>query len=279
MALALLATLCFALLDTVSQYVSKLVPVLLGIWFRYVVQTGLTGALLWPQYRSSLLRSHHHRWQLGRGLLMVASSTVAFMSLRFIPVGEFTAIMMLVPLVMTLMAAWMLGERVHPWTWVLVAGGLTGALVVIRPHGSDFHAGMLLPLLLVVINAVYQIVTSRMMRTEDPGVTHFYTGLVGLVCASLALPWAWDNALLALPWTVWGALALLGVFGSLGHYLLIHAYKKAPASRLTPLMYAQIGFATLTGWAAFGHAPDRWSLLGIALIALCGLLATRLKTS
>ncbi len=279
MALALLATLCFALLDTVSQHVGKLVPVLLAIWVRFVVQTVLTGALLWPQYRGRLLHSQHRLWQLGRGLLMVASGTVAFISLKFIPVGEFTAILMLVPLVMTLLATWMLGERVHALTWVLVAGGLTGALVVIRPHGSDFHAGMLLPLLLVLINAVYQIVTSRMMRTEDPGVTHFYTGLVGLVCTTLALPWAGSNALTTLPWTVLGALALLGIFGSLGHYLLIHAYQKAPASRLTPLMYAQIGFATLTGWAAFGHAPDRWALLGIGLIALCGLMSTRLKAA
>lgn len=268
------ATLCFALLDTTSQYVGHLVPVAMAVWLRYVTQTVMTTALLWPQQGRRLFRVQAPGWQLGRGLLLLSSSTVAYLSLQHVPVGEFTAIMMLVPLAVTLLAALLLRERVAPLTWLLVAGGLVGALIVIRPKGSDFHGALLLPLLLVLINASYQIVTSHMVRTEDPGAMHFYTGLVGLAVCTAVLPWAWAPMQ---DWTLWALVALLGLFGSLGHYLLIQAYHQAPASRLTPYMYAQIAFATLAGWLVFGHTPDQWTVLGVTLIALCGGLGVRFK--
>lgn len=273
-ALVVCATLCFALLDTTSQYVGPLVPVVMAVWMRYVTQTVMTTALLWPQQGTSLFRVKSLGWQIGRGVLLLTSSVVAFLSLQHVPVGEFTAIMMLIPLVVTLLAALLLRERVAPLTWLLVAGGLAGAMIVIRPKGSDFHGALLLPFLLVLINAIYQIVTSRMVRTEDPGAMHFYTGVIGLTCCTAVLPWAWAPMS---DWTVWGLVALLGIFGSLGHYLLIQAYHHAPASRLTPYMYAQIAFATLAGWLTFGHTPDQWTVLGVALIALCGGLGVRLK--
>ena len=145
--LAILATLCFALLDTGSQYAGRLaVPVLMAIWLRFAIQTLMTTALLWPQYRGRLFQTQAPRAQLLRGLLMIGSFGFSFLSLMFIPVGEFTAIMMLIPLAVTLLASLLLRERVGPLGWLLVAGGFSGALIVIRPHGSDFHLGMLLPL-------------------------------------------------------------------------------------------------------------------------------------
>ena len=272
--MAVCATLCFALLDTATQYVGAVVPVLMAVWMRFLVQTIMTLALLWPRQRMALFNTRKPGWQLLRGMLMVGSGTVAYLSLQHVAVGEFTAILMLVPLAITVMAAPLLHERVPPLTWWLVAIGLVGALVVIRPKGGDFQLAMLLPLGLVMINATYQIVTSRMVRTEDPGTTHFYTGLVGLVAGSLLLPWSW--APLG-DWKLWAIVAVMGVFGSLGHYFMIQAYHRAPASRLTPYMYAQIGFATLGGWLVFGYVPDAWSLAGIALIALCGGLGVRLR--
>jgi drug/metabolite transporter (DMT)-like permease len=273
-ALAIVATGCFALLDTTSQYVGGVVPVLMAVWLRFVVQTGMTLALLLPRQGRSLFVTRSPWWQLLRGALMVTSGTVAYLALQHVPVGEFTAILMLVPLVVTLLAALLLREHVSTFTWVLVVGGLTGALIVVRPKGSDLNLGMFLPLLLVVINACYQIVTSKMVKTEDPGAMHFYTGLCGLVFGTVLLPWSW--APMQEP-SLWLLVGLIGVFGSLGHYFMIQGFQKAPASRLTPYMYAQIGFATLAGWLAFGHTPDVWTVMGIALIAVCGVLGVRAR--
>lgn len=273
-ALTALATLCFATLDTASQYVGPAAPVFMVIWVRFLVQTLMTLGLLWPERGRALLTARRPGWQALRGLLMVGCASGAYLSLQHVPVGEFTAILMLVPLTVTLLAAMLLRERVGPVNWLLVAGGLTGALVVVRPKGSDFSLWLLLPLLLVVLNALYQIVTSHMVKSEDAGTTHFYTGVVGLTLSSALLPWVWTPLRDPL---LWALLALMGVFGSLGHYLLIRAYHQAPASRLAPYMYTQIAFATLGGWIVFGHAPDGWTVAGIGLIALCGVLGVRLR--
>ena len=264
--LAVAATAFFALLDTVSQRVGALVPVVMAVWFRFVVQTVTTGVLLWPRMKGRLFVMHSPWLHVARGLLMLASSTVAFLSLRHIPVGEFTAVLMLVPLVITLLAAAWLGERVSWKTWALLVGGLTGALTITRPKDGALNLHFLWPLLLVLNNAVYQILTSRMVKSEDPGTMHFVTGVICLVGVSLLLPWFWTPP--AELW-LWLGMGLMGLFGSLGHYVLIHAYQHAPASMLTPYMYAQIVFATLGGWALFGHLPDMASTAGIALIVVC----------
>ncbi|MDZ4294072.1 MAG: EamA family transporter, partial [Hydrogenophaga sp.] len=141
-ALAIAATLCFALLDTTSQFVGGVVPVLMAIWLRFLVQTGMTVALLWPSQGKALFHTTAPGWQLLRGALMVTSGTVAYLSLRFVPVGDFTAILMLVPLAITVLAAPLLRERVPALTWWLIAGGFAGALIVIRPKGSDFQGAM-----------------------------------------------------------------------------------------------------------------------------------------
>jgi drug/metabolite transporter (DMT)-like permease len=273
-ALAVAATACFALLDTTSQYVGGVVPVMMAVWLRFLVQTGMTAAMLFPSQGKTLFLTKAPGWQLLRGALMVCSGTVAYISLQHVPVGEFTAILMLVPLAITVLAAPLLRERVPALTWWLLVGGFVGALIVIRPKGSDFQGAMLLPLALVLINALYQIVTSKMVRTEDPGTMHFYTGLTGLVFGTVALPWSWAPMA---TWQLWALVGLMGVFGSLGHYLMIQAYHRAPASRITPYMYAQIAFATLAGWVVFDHAPDGWTVLGVALIAVCGGLGVRAR--
>lgn len=62
----------------------------------------------------------------------------------------------------------------------------------------------------------------------------------------------------------------MGVMGTVGHFVMILAYAKAPVSTLTPFLYAQIAFAMLGGWLVFSHVPDQWSVLGMTLIAICG---------
>jgi drug/metabolite transporter (DMT)-like permease len=70
----------------------------------------------------------------------------------------------------------------------------------------------------------------------------------------------------------WARLALMGFMATLGHFLLILAYGRAPAATLTPYMYVQIGFAMLGGWLVFSHIPDQWTLVGMGMVALCGAL-------
>jgi drug/metabolite transporter (DMT)-like permease len=215
------------------------------------------------------LRTQHPRFQLARGLLLFACSILAFLSLKYMPVGEFTAITLLAPLVITLLAAWMLKEKIRPLRWLLVLGGFIGTMVIIRPGSQHFDWTVILPLLLVGTNSGFQLLTSKMSKTEDPLTTHFYTGWIGTSLATVILPFVWE---MPSDWTVWLQLLLMGVLASIGHFLLILAYGRAPAATLTPYMYAQIGFAVLGGWVVFSHLPDQWTFVGMGMVALCGAL-------
>ena len=265
--LVLLAVACFATLDTASKLSLAVVPILMALWFRYAFQAVVTTLVLLPLYGTALLRTKHPRYQLLRGTLLLVSSTLAFLSLRYMPLAEFTSIVLIAPLVVTLLAALVLKEEVSPTRWALVAGGFVGTLVILRPGGTVFSWAILLPLALVFTNAWFQVLTSRLARTEKPLTMHFYTGWVGTLIATIPLPFVWTW----LPgWQWWALLCLMGFMGTVGHFFLILAYQRAPASTLTPYLYAQIAFAMLGGWLMFSQVPDSTSLAGMALIAVCG---------
>lgn len=265
--LVILAVACFATLDTATKLSTAGVPILMGVWFRYAFQALATTVVLLPKHGTALLRTQHPKYQLLRGALLLASSTLAFLSLRYMPLAEFTSVVLIAPLVITLLAATTLKEQVSPLRWALVAGGFAGTLVILRPGGEAFSWAVLLPIGLVLTNAWFQVLTSKLAQTENPLTMHFYTGWVGTLLASLTLPFAWA----ALPgWQWWALLCLMGFMGTVGHFILILAYQRAPASTLTPYLYAQIAFAMLGGWLIFSQVPDRLSLIGIAMIAVCG---------
>jgi drug/metabolite transporter (DMT)-like permease len=265
--LVLLAVACFSTLDTATKISVATVPILMGVWFRYAFQAVATSLVLLPRHGTALLRTAHPRYHALRGALLLVTSVFAFFSLRYMPLAEFTSIVLIAPLAVTLLAATVLKEQVSPLRWALVAGGFAGTLVILRPGGGAFSWAMLLPFGLVVTNAWFQVLTSKLAQTENPLTMHFYTGWAGTLLASVALPFVWQS----LPsWHWWALLCLMGLMGTVGHFMLILAFQRAPASTLTPYLYAQIAFAMLGGWLVFAQVPDIVSLVGMGMIAACG---------
>jgi drug/metabolite transporter (DMT)-like permease len=265
-----LALMCFGALDTTSKVAAATAPVLMALWMRYLVQTVTTGALLLPQQGSRLFRSERPALQALRALLLVTCNGIAFVSLARMHVGEFTAIVMLTPLLLTVVAAMSLKERVSWLRWACLAGGFVGTLVVLRPGREMFTPALWLPLVLVLANAGFQVLTSTLAKVDQPGTIHFYSGLGGLAVTSASLPLVWQS----LPGSLWGVMLLMGAFGALGHFLLIMAYARTPVAILTPYLYLQIGFGAIGGWIVFSHVPDTWSLVGIGIIVACGVYGT-----
>lgn len=259
-------------MDTTIRYVGTFFSVALVLWARY----GLHAVIMtvWIALsRERSFRSANPMFQIARGTLLAFSSSMAFAALRRMPVAEFTAIVMLTPVVATLVARVWLHEPVSRLRWVLVVGGFVGALIVIRPGGGVIGWAALLPLAAAFSNAAFQIMTSRYAPHEDPFTTNFYTGATGvtiatpLLLASMADP---IDLLLAAPLVQVGALVAIAVLGTAGHLLLILALGKAPASTLMPFQYAQLAVAVLAGYVAFQIAPDAWSWLGMVIIGICG---------
>lgn len=266
------AATCFATMDTTIRFVGAYFSVALVLWARY----GLHAVIMTAWIALSPQRSFYSAnpmFQIARGTLLAFSSAMAFAALRRMPVAEFTAIVMLTPVVATLVARLWLHEQVSQLRWALVVGGFIGALIVVRPGSGVIGWVALLPLAVACSNAAFQIMTSRYAPHEDPFTTNFYTGATGvtiatpLLLASVANP---IDVLMGAPVTMVAALAGVAVLGTAGHLLLILALGKAPASTLMPFQYVQLAVAALAGFLVFGLVPDGWSWLGMAIIGVCG---------
>ena len=260
---------CFAVLDTTTKHISASVPIMLALWFRYLIQALFSTVFFLPQRGMSLFKTAHPKFQMARGTLLFGSSICAFFGLKYMPVGEFTAIASITPLVVTLVAALLLGEKVRKLRWALVIGAFVGTLIMVRPGTQHFDWVLIFPLMLIVTNGSFHLLTSRMARTEDPITMNILTGWVGTLLGAFVLPFVWE---LPTDWFVWLQLLIMGSFATVGHYLLIRAFSKAPAATLTPYFYSQIGFAMLGGWLVFDHMPDQWTLVGMGVVTLCGAL-------
>ncbi len=259
---------CFVVLDTTTKVVTTGVPMLMALWVLFLVQALVTGGYVLVARGWGSLKTAHPGLHATRGGLLLVVQLLAFFSLKYLPVGEYTALAMTTPLVVTLLATRFLGEHVSPLRLVLVALGLVSTLVIVRPGSNAIGWAMLLPLALVLFNAAYQLLASKMARTEDAVTTVFYTCSTALLLSSLPLAWVWQpiNDL-----NLWLGLLLMGVAAACGNLFFILAFERAPAATLMPYMYLQIGFGILGGWLMFDHVPDFWALVGMGMVAACGM--------
>jgi drug/metabolite transporter (DMT)-like permease len=187
-ALTLLMAAFFALMDASIKVIGAVMPVLFVLWARYGIQAVLMAAWLSRGSKATAGATwlpRQPRFQLMRGVLLLITSAAGFYGVQLMPVAEFTAIVMLMPLIATLLAAWLLKEQVSRLRWAMVAGGFVGVLIVIRPGSGLFGWGVVLPLLAAVCYAMFQVLTRRMALLESPYTTHFWTGVVGFTLLSL----------------------------------------------------------------------------------------------
>jgi len=266
--LILAATLAFALGDAASRHTTQLVPVLMLLWFRYAFQTVLALVMHLPAQKAKLFVTPNPKFQALRGVLLLVTSFCSLFALQRLPVGEFTAMVMLSPMVAAAMSAVVLKSHVAQVRWLLMAVGLSGVLLVVRPGGQVFGWALLFPLALVVAYAWFQVLTGHLSSDENPDTTQFYTGLVGALATTPTLLWSWDTQALLDYWP-WFVAVSLGA--TIGHVLLIRAFSFANAVVLSPYLYSQIAFAMLAGWVFFNHMPDGLAWVGIAVIAISGI--------
>ncbi len=265
----LLATGCFGCLDTLSKYLVAYYPASALVWLRYVLQTLVMMAIFLPRMGLRLVRTSSPGLQLVRGLMLVVSSVVFVLALLRMQIAEVASIVFLAPIIVALAGGPLLGERVAARTWLALAGGFTGVLLIIRPGGGAFTWWALLPLACAFMFAGYQILTRKLAsRGDDPITTLFFPGLIACFVVPPVFPGAF--AVPTVPLHA-GMIAVIGILGALGHFMLIRAHALAPATVLSPFGYAQLVVVLTLGWLVFGQLPDGIALTGIALIAGSGL--------
>lgn len=262
----LLAVLCFTLLDTVAKrlVVGGMNP-LQVVWSRYAfsVIPMLPLLLGWRK-----LATARPGLQLARGLTLIAATAAMFTGLRWLQLADAYALSYVSPVIVAVLSRWVFGERLARVQKIAIALSFAGVLVVIRPAFVQTGAAVVFPFLTAISYAAYQVLTRVARRTDDALVCVFYASLVGAALLSLVMPFIWQP----MPAVNWGAFAIMGAMGFVGHWLLAVAANRAPASLLAPLSYVQLLYAALIDLTIFGAFPDGWTLAGSAIILMGGAL-------
>lgn len=265
--LVLVTGIFFNAADVASKVLTAEISPLQVIWLRYGTFTIIMLAVVWRAGGSSLLRTQRPMLQFLRGLGVTLSSILFVMGLRYLPIADATASSFVAPLFVTALSIPILGETIGWRRWTATLVGLVGVLIVVRPGGSGFQSASLLPVASALAWAFAMIITRMMSRTESPLTTLAYSAMIGFALVSLFMPFVWQP----LTWTFLLIGLFIGVSSTVGHWLLVSAFRYADASLLAPFSYLQLLWASILGYLVFSALPDFWTLVGAVIIACSGL--------
>ena len=268
MPLFLLAGVCFSTLDTTAKWLVRDHTLFLVVWARYMGQMVVVTPVAWHRGGNGFWRTRHLRMQLARSACLVLATLCFFGALRYVPLGEGTAITFLAPMFAIVLSMPVLGEKPTRARWTAAVVGFCGILLLVRPGSAVFHPAALLLVLAAVANALYQLLT-RKLPEDATHTTLFYSALVGTIGLSAAVPFVETQDNVTMQEVFF--LILLGLLAGAGHWCLTVAFQRAPASLLAPFTYLHMIWATCYGFFLFGQLPDATSGLGMAVIVLSGI--------
>lgn len=268
------ALFLFVMMDSAIKASVQGLPVIQVLWARFLFHMVVVSAALAAMGRRLPPRTGAPRLQVVRSLCLAAANLFFTVALVHVPLAECVAIGFVSPLIVTLLAARMLNERVGWQRWTGILLGFAGVLVIIRPGAGVTHPAALFVLVTAVVFAIYSVLTRRLAGVDDAFTTIFHTGVAATIVTTLIVPffWVWPSL------EQWALLLVLGALGGIGHFLLILAYQRAQASVLAPFAYTQIVWATLAGWLLFGELPDGVALIGSLIVSAGGLFVLWTET-
>jgi drug/metabolite transporter (DMT)-like permease len=262
------STLCFATLDACAKWLVRELPVVEVVWLRFALHVVLLSLLLAPLHGRALLRMHSVRLQGLRGLMLASMTGLNFWALQYLQLAETGAIQFSVPLLIALLSAGWLGERLDAHHWLAIAAGLVGVMLVVRPGSAAFHPAILLSVMNALLYAAFNILTRRMAATETPASMQLISAIGATVLIAPFALWQWRTPTEV---STWAIVALCGLCGGVGHYAVALAHRYATAATLGPFLYQQIVYMTLWGWLLFGQMPDALVVAGALVVVASGL--------
>lgn len=214
------------------------------------------------------LRSRHPLLQLVRGLLLVLDIWAFAIAVRTVPLAELQAISLVYPLLVTLVAIPILGERVGVFRIGAVLAGFAGALIIVRPGGLPIDGGVAFAVLSSSAYAIYIALTRKVSRDDTTATSMVYVGLVGVVLSSGVGVFVFKP----MDWQGIGLVLLVMTTTCIAHSLMMAALSLAPASALQPFNYVSLPWAITLSVVVFGHVIDPVSLAGAGVIVAAGLV-------
>jgi drug/metabolite transporter (DMT)-like permease len=269
--LVIFMTICFSSLDASAKYFGNELPLWVLLWGRYVFNFLFVALFFFRGAPAEIIHTRNLKMQILRSILLVSSTLTFWLALMFLPLADCVVILFIAPLLVTVLAAPILGESVGRHRWTAVILGFVGVLVVMRPGITIFSWVSILPFMTAFLYAGVQLSTRILGRTEGALTTLLYSSAGGAIICTIGVLFFWVTPSPG----QWLVLVWLGFLGALGHYLMIKAYQLAPASLLAPFDYTTLIWATILGFVVFGDLPDGWTVLGAVIIMSSGLYLIR----
>ena len=243
-------------------------PAVQLVFLRSIVGFISVAPLVW-RYRAKLADLTNIRGHLLRVGFNSAALTLNFAAFAALPLALVTAISFTRPLVLLLMAAFMLGESVSKARYVFTALGFLGVVIMVRPDAIPWNMGLAAAFGSVLFGSLAVVQTRRLAGEDTIVLMLFYTvGLTVLTSIPAAIVWV------PIPWSVAPNIILIGVLAQLGQYCWLQAYQKQEARLLAPVGYLSIVFSILVGWSFFGEVPSLSLGFGAAVVVSTTILAT-----
>jgi drug/metabolite transporter (DMT)-like permease len=281
----------FSVQDVILKLLSGTYPLYQAMIIRSLTAVPLLLVIVrWLDGSLRTIASPNWPFMLARGLLGFVAYTAYYLGLAALPMADTVALFFTAPLFITLAAALFFRERITPLSWLALAAGFAGMLMIFNPTASLFDPAAILPVVGALGYALMQLAARRLGRTETAAAMTFWSNLSFLACG-LALALGFGSgplegaahpslAFLTRGWQPLPPVDLLlfmacGVIAAIGLSLLTYAYRVAPASTVAPFEYSFIVWGVLWGWLIWSELPASGAWAGIALLIIAGLLVIR----
>jgi drug/metabolite transporter (DMT)-like permease len=212
----------------------------------------------------------HPWWTALRTLAAVVTAASAFYAFTSIPLAQVYAILFAAPLLITVLAIPILGERVGIRRGLAVLVGLGGVIVVLQPTTTTLTPGHIAAVVAAVGSALASVIMRKIGREERTVVMILYPMAANFVVMGAAMPFVYEP----MPGQDLALLALISALALIATNLMIQAYRAAPAATVAPMQYSQIIWASAYGALFFGEALEWATLLGTAIIVASGFTSS-----
>ncbi|WP_137154829.1 DMT family transporter [Rhizobium sp. FKL33] len=278
--------LTLSIADAIIKMSISNMPLSQFIFLRSCVTLPLLILILKWRFPKILLRPAYPGWAILRSCLLLCSLLLYYASLPHLDFSMAAAIYYTIPLFITLFAAVWIKEPVGLKGWIGVAFGFIGVLLMLKPDAGDVNVYALMPLAAAILYALGMVLTRTKSRGENPFVLALTFNLIAIMlggAASLATMIAGsggDPSLFMGDWiaigiTQWGMIVLLSLTMLIGSVGTAIAYQLGPSSVISTWDFSYLAFAVMWGVVLFSERLDIASVLGIALIALAGVIVVR----
>ncbi|MBI1169782.1 EamA family transporter [bacterium] len=265
--LALLSFGVYATSDAIVKYMGASYSPFQNIFFSGLFGFPLVAVMLMGDQREGNLRPRKPAMTLLRSGLVVINALCGFYAFSALPLSEAYPIFFSSPILITLFAIPMLGERVGLHRGVAIVVGLIGVIVVLRPGQSHLGLGHLAAIAAAVIFAINSVLVRLTGQSERSVVIMLYPMIANFVFNGIALPFVYKP----LPVTHLGLLAAMSTLGFVAGLLNIAAYRRAEAAIIAPMQYSQIIWASIYGSLIFHETHDLWTIVGTGIIIVSGI--------